>query len=70
MPDLEEFKPNPHAADFAGFGVLYVRWGKAKGSPPRRRSTLTVFPWTVDVISEWVSTYRALLDTAARSSAL
>lgn len=71
MLDLEDFAPNPHAAEFGSYGVVYVRWGKAsKGSPPRRRSTLTVFPWTVPVLEEWVSSYRGLFDTAARSSAL
>jgi integrase len=45
MLDLEDFGTNPHAEEFGGYGVLYVRWGKAtKGGPPRRRSVLTVFP--------------------------
>ncbi|WP_240675029.1 tyrosine-type recombinase/integrase [Cellulomonas endophytica] len=71
MLDLEDFGPNPHAPEFGSYGVVYVRWGKAtKGGPPRRRSVLTVFPWTVDVVAEWVGTYRRLLPTAARSSAL
>lgn len=71
MLDIEDFAPNPHAAEFGSYGVVYVRWGKAsKDSPPRRRSTLTVFPWTVPVLEEWVSSYRGLFDTAARSSAL
>ena len=30
----------------ASYGVCYVRYGKAmKGSPPKRRSVLTVWPW-------------------------
>lgn len=71
MLDLEDFGTNPHAAEFGSFGVLYVRWGKAtKGGPPRRRSVLTVFPWSVEVVQEWVQTYRPLLGTSARSSAL
>jgi site-specific recombinase XerD len=71
MLDLEDFAPNPHAPEFGNYGVLYVRWGKAsKGSPPRRRSTLTVFPWSVSVLSEWIEEYRLLFDTAVRSSAL
>jgi integrase len=71
MLDLEDFGTNPHAPEFGGYGVLYVRWGKAtKGGPPRRRSVLTVFPWSVEVLGEWVQTYRRLLPTAARSSAM
>jgi site-specific recombinase XerD len=71
MLDLEDFGPNPHAPEFGSHGVIYVRWGKAtKGGTPRRRSVLTVFPWSVGVLDEWVNTYRALFDTSPRSSAL
>jgi site-specific recombinase XerD len=71
MLDLEDFGTNPHAPEFGAYGVLYVRWGKAtKGGPPRRRSVLTVFPWCVEVLTEWQQTYRRMLPTAARSSAL
>jgi integrase/recombinase XerC len=35
--------------------VCYVRWGKAKvGGPPKRRSVLTVMPWSVEVLAEWI----------------
>lgn len=34
-----------------------------KGSPPKRRSVLTVWPWTVDVLDEWISTVRPLTGT-------
>lgn len=71
MLDLEDVGTNPHAPEFGGYGVLYVRWGKAaRGGPPRRRSVLTVFGWTAAVLQEWVETYRDLFPTAARSSAL
>jgi hypothetical protein len=41
MLDLADFGANPHAPEFGGYGVVYVRWGKAgKGSPPKRRSVL------------------------------
>jgi integrase/recombinase XerC len=54
MLDVTDFGPNPHASEFAGLGVCYVRHGKAsKGSPPKRRSVLTVWPWTVEVLTEW-----------------
>jgi len=61
---------NPHAPEFGAFGVVYVRFGKAtKGSAPRRRSVLTVFDWSVDVLREWLEDYRPLMSTAARGSA-
>jgi site-specific recombinase XerD len=63
MLDTADFGPNPHARQFAEYGVCYVRFGKAKkGSPPRRRSVLTVFDWTPDVLDEWTSEIRPLLD--------
>jgi hypothetical protein len=71
MLDLEDFGTNPHAPEFADRGVLYVRWGKAtKGSPPRRRSVLTVFPWSVAVLDEWLEDFRPLFESAATSSAV
>ncbi len=55
MLEVADFGPNPKADEFGGYGVCYVRWGKAaKGSPPRRRSVLTVMGWSVEVIAEWV----------------
>lgn len=72
MLDLADFGANPHAPEFGEHGVLYVRWGKAvKGSPPRRRSVLTVFPWSVRVLRQWTEDgFRDLFDTATGSSAL
>lgn len=55
MLEVHDFGANPKAPEFAGFGVCYVRWGKAlRGSPPRRRSVLAVMPWSVEVLEEWV----------------
>lgn len=55
MLELADFGPNPRAPEFGSYGVCHVRWGKAtKGSPPRRRSVLTVMDWSVDVVAEWV----------------
>jgi site-specific recombinase XerD len=71
MLDLEDFGRNPHAPEFGDRGVVYVRWGKAsKGSAPKRRSVLTVFPWSVPVLDEWRDSYRELFETATASSAL
>jgi len=71
MLELADVGSNPRAPEFGEYGVLYVRWGKAnRGSPPRRRSVLTVFPWSVRVLREWLSGYRDLFDTAAGSPSL
>jgi integrase/recombinase XerC len=54
--DVHDFGRNPHAVEFGEFGVCNVRFGKAMaGSPPKRRGVLTVMPWSVEVISQWVS---------------
>lgn len=56
MLEVHDFGRNPKAPEFADFGVCYVRWGKAsRGSAPRRRSVLTVMPWSVEVLEEWVT---------------
>ena len=56
MLELHDFGPNPKAPEFGGFGACHVRWGKAsRGSPPRRRSVLTVMPWSAEVLEEWVT---------------
>jgi integrase/recombinase XerC len=62
MLDLADFGPNPHAPEFDEFGVCYVRFGKAmKGSPPKRRSVLTIWSWAVEVLQQWISEIRPLL---------
>jgi site-specific recombinase XerD len=61
MLDVADFGRNPEAPEFGEYGVLYVRHGKAKrGSPPKRRSVLTVFPWTVEVLDQWFGEVRPL----------
>ena len=66
MLDLADFGANPRAPEFGDYGVVYVRWGKAsKGSPPKRRSVLTVFPWSVRVLRQWSEQFRGLFDQAA-----
>jgi len=59
MLDVADLSRNPHAGEFGEYGIVYVRHGKAKkGSPPRRRSVLTVWPWTADILSQWVGEVR------------
>ena len=71
MLDLEDFGTNPRAPEFSDKGVLYVRYGKSsRGSPPKRRSVLTVFPWSVRVVDQWMNDYRDAFTWASNSSAL
>lgn len=52
-----DFTRNPHAREFGKYGVVHVRWGKAKkGSPPKRRSVLTVFDWAPEIVEDWLTT--------------
>jgi len=61
MLDVADFGRNAHAPEFGDRGVCYVRHGKAiKGSPPKPRSVLTVWPWAGEVLEEWVSVVRPL----------
>lgn len=61
MLDAVDFGRNPHGAEFGEFGLCQVRFGKAKkGSPPKRRSVLTVFGWTPDILEEWFTEVRPL----------
>jgi integrase/recombinase XerC len=61
MLELCDFGTNPHASQFGGYGVVYVRHGKAmRGSPPKRRSVLTVpqHAWAVECLQEWIEEIR------------
>ena len=67
MLDVADFGTNPHAPEFGEHGVCYVRHGKAmKGSAPKRRSVLTVWPWVGEALTEWTTQIQPLL--AANSS--
>src|ERR1022692_808767 len=71
MLDLADFGANPHAAEFGDYGLCRVRFGKAsKGSPTKRRSVLTVWPWLPGVLDQWIEEARPLMGTAADSPAL
>ncbi|TDC60558.1 site-specific integrase [Micromonospora sp. KC207] len=59
MLDAADFGRNPRGPEFGEYGVCYVRHGKAKkGSPPKRRSVLTVFDWAPEVLDEWFTEVR------------
>lgn len=71
MLDVADFGTNPHAAEFGGYGLCRVRFGKAaKGSPPKRRSVLNVWPWLPGVLEQWIDEARPLMPAGAGSAAL
>lgn len=62
MLDVADFTRNPQAPEFGEFGVCEVRHGKAnKGSAPKRRGVLTVWPWVPEILEEWITEFRGLL---------
>lgn len=59
MLDVSDFHRNAKAPEFGGYGLCTIRYGKAvKGSPPRRRSVLSVFTWITDVLSDYIDDVR------------
>lgn len=61
MLDVADFGRNPAGGEFGEYGVCYVRFGKAmRGSAPKRRSVLAVFPWCAEVLEQYFSEVRPL----------
>lgn len=61
MLDLADLRRAQKRPQYGHYGGLYVRFGKAsKGSPPKRRTVLTVkeFEWVVEVLDHWVTEVR------------
>ncbi|HUY44353.1 MAG TPA: tyrosine-type recombinase/integrase [Streptosporangiaceae bacterium] len=61
--DLPDLRRNPQVPQFVGYGAVFVRWGKSSnGSPPKRRTVLTVpeMDWVVPVLQQWVEEVRTL----------
>lgn len=61
--DLVDFAANPQARQFGNAGIVYVRYGKARrGSPPKRRSVLTLpeFDWAAECVRQWTEEIRPL----------
>ncbi|MCA1701719.1 MAG: tyrosine-type recombinase/integrase, partial [Actinobacteria bacterium] len=57
--DICDLLRNPHQPAFGGYGVLRVRHGKgSRGSAPRRRDVLTVWPWAAEVLEQYVTEIR------------
>lgn len=64
---VTDFHRNPKAPELGEFGSCHVRYGKAsRGSPPRRRTVLTVFPWIVEVLRQYVRQVRPQYEVGQR----
>ncbi|TXS19650.1 tyrosine-type recombinase/integrase [Streptomyces sp. wa22] len=69
--DVTDFYRNPKAPELGNFGSLHVRYGKrTNGSPPRRRTTLSVMPWAVEAVEDYVINARSRYAAAVGQSAL
>ena len=57
--DVCDLLRNPRQPSFGGYGVLRVRHGKgSRGSAPKRRDVLTVWPWAAEVLEQYVTEIR------------
>jgi integrase/recombinase XerD len=51
-----DFERNPRAPEFGRYGAINIRYGKAhRGSAPKRRTVLTVFAWSAEVMGQWIT---------------
>jgi site-specific recombinase XerD len=67
-PDLADMRHNPQVRQLAQYGAVFVRWGKSSnGSPPKRRTVLTVpeMDWVVPVLQQWTEEVRPLFGPGA-----
>jgi integrase/recombinase XerC len=57
--DVVDWGRNPAAPEFGRYGMLSVRYGKAKrGQPPRRRNVASVMGWAVEAVADYVENVR------------
>jgi integrase/recombinase XerC len=57
--DVVDFGRNPAAPEFGRYGMVNVRYGKAKrGQPPRRRNVASVMGWAVEAVADYVENVR------------
>lgn len=71
--DLSDLRTNPKASDYGRFGGLFVRWAKSsRGSPPKRRTVLTVpeMDWIVGILGHYLEEVRPLFTPGCASRAL
>lgn len=61
MLDNADLHRNASAPEFGKYGMLHVRWGKAsRGSAPKRRMVLSLMPWAVAALRDYVENIRPL----------
>ena len=59
MLDVSDLRPSVAAPEFGRVGVVAVRYGKAsRGTPPKRRSVLTVMAWSAEAMIEYLEDIR------------
>jgi len=59
MLDVADLHRNAQAPQFCSYGALHARYGKAsRGSPPKRRTVLSVHDWAVDALRQYVEEIR------------
>jgi site-specific recombinase XerC len=59
MLDVADLHRNAQAPQFGSYGALHVRYGKAsRGSPPKRRTVLSLHDWAVDALRQYVEEIR------------
>ncbi len=59
MLDVADLLRNAQSPQFGSYGALHVRYGKAsRGSPPKRRTVLSVHDWAVDALRQYVEEVR------------
>ncbi len=59
MLDVADLSANPRAPEFGDYGACRVRFGKtSRGSPPKRRTVLSVHPWLPEILEEWIHDIR------------
>lgn len=69
--DVTDFYRNPKAPELGKFGALEVRWGKSsRGSGPKRRTVLSVKPWAVEAVEDFITQARPLYENADTKPAL
>src|SRR5260370_36369246 len=57
--DLTDWGRNSAAPEFGRYGMLNVRYGKAKrGQPPRRGNVASVMGWAVEAVGDYVENVR------------
>jgi integrase/recombinase XerC len=59
--DVCDLWRNPCQPRFGAYGIVRVRYGKrSRGSAPKRRDVLTVWPWAAGVLAQYVQEIRPL----------